>query len=119
MLRVSSQASGETVDLRAVVGRGDPDSGVRHGRLLVAFTEAAQAEDDQALGQARAALRAVLPDAAFVDTCAVIAAFNVVDRIADATGIPLDPALQALGGDLREPLELSRFRSSANTPDAH
>lgn len=48
--------------------------------------------------------------------CAVIAAFSVVDRIADATGIPLDPMLQAASGDVQRELDLARFNSSANTP---
>jgi alkylhydroperoxidase family enzyme len=117
MLRVSSQVSGETIDLRAVVGTADADSGVEHGRLLIAFAEAVQGHDDEALRHSRDALRGVVSPAAFVDTCAVIAAFNVVDRIADATGIPLDPELSAISGDVREQLGLARFRSSANTPD--
>ena len=49
---------------------------------------------------------------------ALIASFNVVDRIADATGIPLDPMLQAMSGEVREELRLARFRSAANTPGA-
>jgi len=53
-----------------------------------------------------------------VDACALIAAFNVVDRVADATGIPLDPMLYAGSGDVREELGLARFGSSANTPGA-
>ena len=117
MLRASSQVCGETVDLRAVIGTGDADAGVRHGKLLIAFTEAVQAGDDEVLRSEREALRAVVSPAAFMDTCAVIAAFNVVDRVADATGIPLDPALYAISGDVREQLDLSRFQSSANTPD--
>jgi hypothetical protein len=60
----------------------------------------------------------VLSPAAFVDVCAVIAAFNVVDRVADATGIPLDAMLQAMSGDVQQQLQLARFRSAANTPGA-
>jgi hypothetical protein len=74
--------------------------------------------DDEALGRERLALRAVLSPEAFVDACAVIGAFNVVDRIADATGIPLDSVLVAASGDIRAELDLARFRSSANTPGA-
>jgi hypothetical protein len=55
---------------------------------------------------------------AFVDTCAVVGAFNVFDRIADATGIPLDAGLAASSGDLRVELGLARFASAANTPGA-
>lgn len=55
---------------------------------------------------------------AFVDTCAVVGAFNVFDRIADATSIPLDAGLAASSGDVRKELDLARFASSANTPGA-
>ena len=48
----------------------------------------------------------------------MIGAFNVVDRIADATGIPLDPMLDAMSGDIRQELGLARFASAANTPGA-
>ena len=47
---------------------------------------------------------------------AVIAAFNVVDRIADATGIPLDDMMLAMSGEVRQKLDLTRFASAANTP---
>jgi len=77
-----------------------------------------QGDDEAALGRARSALQAVLSPAEFVDACAIIAAFNVVDRIADATGIPLDPVLHAASADIREQLALARFRSAANTPGA-
>jgi hypothetical protein len=85
---------------------------------LIAFTEAVHGDDDEALGRARDALRAVLSPAAFVDVCALIGAFNVVDRIADATGIPLDAPLYAMSGDVRKELRLARFGSAANTPGA-
>jgi hypothetical protein len=91
------------------------DGGVAHGALLVAFTDAAMGEDEDALRREREALRAVLPDAAFVDTCATIGAFNVVDRIADATGIPLDDAMLRMSEAVREELGLARFASAANT----
>ena len=74
--------------------------------------------DDGAIARERTALRAELSPDAFVDVCALIAAFSVVDRVADATGIPLDPMLHAMSGDVREELRLGRFRSAANTPGA-
>ena len=87
-----------------------------HGAKLVAFVDAVMSEDDATLVAERGALRAVLSGAAFVDTCAIIGAFNVVDRIADATGIPLDAPLIAMSAAVREELDLARFASSANTP---
>jgi hypothetical protein len=47
-----------------------------------------------------------------------VAAFNVVDRIADATGIPLDDMLRPMSADVRRELNLARFASAANTPGA-
>lgn len=116
LLRVSGQTTGAQVDMRAVNGDVQEDGGVAHAAELVAFTEAVMNGDDEALAAARSALRVVLSPEAFVDACAVIGAFNVVDRIADSTGIPLDDAVAAMTTDLRAELDLARFRSSENTP---
>lgn len=108
--------SGATVDLSAVNGGVASDAGVRHGDRLLSFTEAVMADDDTTLDRERAALRAVLSPEEFVDAAAVVAAFNVVDRVADATGIPLDDMLLAMSADIRPGLGLERFASAANTP---
>jgi hypothetical protein len=105
------------VDLAAVNGGAASDAGVEHGKELLAFTEAVMGGDDATLAHERASLRAVLSPECFVDVVGIIAGFNVVDRIADATGIPLDSALQAMAGDLRRDLDLGRFASSANSPE--
>ena len=118
MLRASGQVAGQVVELTAVIEKAAGDAGVQHGARLLAFTDAAMGEDEELLARERRALRAVLSPEAFVDACALVAAFNVVDRIADATGIPLDPMLQAASGDVQAELRLSRFGSAANTPGA-
>src|SRR5688572_19947861 len=107
---------GAQVELSAVNAPDGRDAGVAHGARLLAFTDAVMGSDDGVLASARAALRAVLSDEAFVDVCAVVGAFNVVDRIADATGIPLDAGMAAMSADVRKELGLARFASSANTP---
>ncbi len=94
----------------------DSDCGVAHGARLVAFTEAVMADDRERMACERRALVDLLGDEAFVDVVATIAAFNVVDRVADATGIPLDPMMRAMSADVRQELGLSRFASAANTP---
>jgi len=109
--------TGTAVDLHAVNGVVS-DAGVEHGARLLSFTEAVMGDDDAALARERADLRAVLSPECFVDLAAIIAGFNVVDRIADATGIPLDGMLLAMSDDLRRDLDLGRFASSANTPGA-
>jgi len=115
LLRASSQATRTAVDLAAVNGELSGHGGIAHAAELVAFVEAVAGRDDARLSGARQALRAVLTPDQFVDACAVIGAFSVVDRIADATGIPLDEPMAALTGDLRDELDLARFRSSANS----
>jgi alkylhydroperoxidase family enzyme len=112
---VSGQSQGVDVDLSGVNAPAG-DGGVAHGARLLAFTDAAMGSDDAALARERRALRELLSDEQLVDTCAVISAFNVVDRIADATGIPLDPPLAAMSAAVRSELDLGRFASSANTP---
>jgi hypothetical protein len=94
------------------------DVGVESGAALLAFTEAVMGSDEAALQRERAALRGVLSAGCCVDAAAVIGAFNVVDRIADATGIPVDPELMMMSADVRQELNLTRFASAANTPEA-
>ena len=108
--------SGGAVDLTLVEGERHGDGGVPNGARLLAFTEAVMHSDPQVLARERAGLRAQLSDAAFVDVCAVIGFFNIVDRVADATGIPLDEPLLLMSGEVRTELDLARFASAANTP---
>ena len=96
-------------------GASGGDGGVEHGARLLAFTDAVMGDDPEALRRERQALRALLSDEAFVDTCATIGAFHVVDRIADATGIPLDDGMRKIGKSVWTELGLARFGSSANT----
>jgi len=112
---VSGESQGNDIDLGAVNG-APIDGGVAQGALLVAFTEAVIAADSGAMLAARDNLRASLDDDAFVDTCAVIGAFNVVTRIADAIGIPLDDMMLAISDETRGELGLNQFDGARNTP---
>lgn len=99
-------------------GAADTDAGVEHGAALVAFTEAVMGADDGVLRVRRRELGELLGPARLVDVAAIIGAFNVVDRIADATGIPLDDMIREMSADVRRELDLGRFGSAANTPGA-
>jgi hypothetical protein len=111
--------SGSAADVRAVTdATAAASSGVAHAETLVAFTEALVAEDEEALARARAEVREKLGPEELVDAAAVASNFERMVRIADATGIPLDGPLDLMSADLREELDLSRFGSSVNTPDA-
>ena len=88
---------------------------VPNGPALGAFAEALVGRDDTALARARERVRAELGPAGLVDAAAVASNFERMVRIADATGIPLDRSVAALGADLRDTLELDRFASAAQT----
>jgi hypothetical protein len=106
--------TGTEVDVGAVRDAPPAGSGVEHGAELLAFTDAAMRGEGAAAEGSR--LRALLSPDAFVDVAAVIGSFNVVDRIADATGIPLDDVLIAMSAEVRRQLDLGAFASAANTP---
>ncbi len=96
-------------------GDEDGSSGVPNGPALGAFAEALVGRDDRALARAQERVRAELGPAGLVDAAAVASNFERMVRIADATGIPLDRSVAALGADLRDTLELDRFASAAQT----
>jgi hypothetical protein len=96
-------------DLAAVTGSGSDDAGVPAGRLLVEFAEAALGEDDAALSRIRAALLTALGRRGLVDAAAIVGLFDAIDRVADATGIPLEADEAAHSADIRAALGLDRF----------
>jgi hypothetical protein len=65
--------------------------------------------------RAGGALHAVLGPAGLVDAAGVIGLFNAIDRVADATGIPLEPEKAAASADFRAALDLDRFAVAART----
>jgi hypothetical protein len=85
------------------------DAGVPHGRLLVEFAEAVLGDEALALTRARDALAAALGPAGLADAAGVVGLFNAIDRVADATGIPLEDEKAAASADLRAALDLDRF----------
>ena len=112
MLRASARATGDAVDLNAIVDSEAGDGGVPHGGLLKAFAGAALDDDGKPLTEIRRRLRKALGDAALVDAAAVIANYSALDRVADATGIPLEPAKETDTADLRAQLGIDAWRAT-------
>jgi hypothetical protein len=96
-------------DLNAVTGAALGDAGVPHDRMLVEFAEAVLGQDEEVLTHARAALGAAIGPAGLVDAAAVIGLFNAIDRVADATGIPLEAEKLEASADFRAALGVDRF----------
>jgi len=88
---------------------------VPQGDLLIRFAEAVLGEEDHPLRRARAALTAALGPPGLVDAAGVVGLFNAIDRVADATGIPLEPEKAAASADFRAALDLDRFAVADRT----
>ena len=84
-------------------------SGVEHGNLLIAFTEAMVRDDDATLTQTRHAVIEELSPEVMVDAAGVASNFERMVRIADATGIQLDKRMEVLSQEVRDALHLERF----------
>ena len=83
-------------------------AGVAGGAELVAFTTAAVTHAAD-LDTAREALRSAVGDAGLVEAAGTVAAFEGLNRIADATGIQLDDNLAADSVDFRAELGIEDF----------
>lgn len=92
-----------------MTGKADGDVGIPDAALLMAFADAIVGSDDAALAAQRDAVRRTLGSAALVDAAAVAAAFNGIDRVADATGTPAEEERLAITGDLRAIMGIDDF----------
>ena len=75
-----------------------PDGGIPHGGLLRRYAEAILDRDVDPVA-ARGACVEALGDAATAQAASIVASFDGINRVADATGIRLDPETEASGGD--------------------
>ena len=113
MLRESSEHNGEEIDFQALTGGVDgASSGIPHGDLLVAFAEAVTLGSERAIAQARLALQTAMGDAALVDAAGIIGMFNGLDRVADATGTPLEDWKAADTADLRTAIGIDAYAAT-------
>lgn len=111
MLRASSQHDGVEYDLSAINEGYSGDSGIPHSAVLLDFADAVLGDDARQLTAARRQLLTELGEAALVDTAGIVGMFNALDRVANATGIPLEDAKAASSEDIRESLGMSGFFS--------
>ena len=109
LLRASGQASGEDYDLSVIHGDGSDGGGVAAGVELLAFADALLGDDAAKLDAAREGLRAAAGDEGLVDAAGVAATFNAIDRIADATGIPLEDGKASVSADFRAALNIGAY----------
>jgi hypothetical protein len=111
MLRASIEHTGANYNLDGVIGDGD--GGIPHGGLLIEFAEAAIVGDDARLSAAREQVLKTLGPESLVDAAGIVATFNAIDRVADATGTPIDEERLEPTAEMREHLGIDRFPSAA------
>lgn len=116
MLRASGLATDTDVDLSLIAeggdrtGDGDDHGAVPHADLLTRFVDAA-VNTPLDLPAVRTELAAATDEATMIDTAAVVAAFEMMTRIADGTGTTHPgQRLEDLSA-VRDELQLDSFES--------
>lgn len=95
--------------MQAVSGSENGDGGIANGALLTDFAEKVHAGTVEASD--RAALIEAVGEAGLVDAAAVCANFNMMVRIADGTGTPLDAGSVPISESFRNELQLNDLTS--------
>ena len=96
---------------------GIGDSGIIHGQALMTFAEATLGDGNHALDEARGTLLGAMGSAALVDAAAVAGLFNAIDRVADATGTPLEAWKAEATSDVRAAIGIDDFASHKEACD--
>lgn len=91
MLRGSSIAFGYDLDIRAIVD-DHFDSGVPGGHVILPFVDAAMTGNEPDQQSARSAIVDELGPESLVDAAGVFANFQMMNRVAEGTGIPVPGA---------------------------
>ncbi|PPR12259.1 MAG: hypothetical protein CFH41_00295 [Alphaproteobacteria bacterium MarineAlpha11_Bin1] len=76
---------------------------------MIEFAEAILGEDRPRLTNARQEILKALGPDAVVDSAGVAALFNAIDRVADATGAPLEADKAEMSADLRKEIGIDEF----------
>ncbi len=116
MLRVSSDVSGEEVDLKGITEGAEAETGIPFDKELLQFADSSLSDNEEAIRKARADVAEKMGNEAMVDAAGVIANFQRMVRIADGTGIPLDKPVALLSDDIRDDLGINEYGSADNTP---
>ncbi len=112
LLRGSGRHTGDEYDLAAIVEDGAAGGGVAAGAALTAYADAFF-EDWNRFAAARDRLHEEIGAEALVDAAGVLAIFNAVVRIADATGIPLEEQKARMSDDFRGALGIDDYPAAA------
>jgi hypothetical protein len=116
LLGQSGKAAGNQISMDLVKSPGSDDGGVRHGALLARLCDAVAGKGGEELATVRADLGAVASAEQVTDAVGVSAMFHMMNRVANATGTPLDPPTRRSGTVAKDAFGGSGFLSRADTP---
>lgn len=111
MLSSSAIAFGYDLNLAAI---GDPSlpTGVPGGTEILLYVDAVFGEERTRISEAQTALIDTLGPESFVDTASVFGNFEMMNRVAEGSGIPVPPqAVERMMSEI-DALGLSRFLKS-------
>lgn len=114
MLSWSSNEAGQEIDLSALSQSGADlgvEIGVEHGAELTRFATACAEPDDAELVLARETLVAVTDVEFMIDAAAVAANFEMMTRLADATGARMPTSRLDSSADAIDVLGVAKFAS--------
>lgn len=117
LLSVSGEKAGLDIDLEAATGAKAGDAGVPHGEALLAFASAAN-QRDPSIAEVRQTLQAAVGAEGVREAAATVAIFNGLVRVADGTGIQLDPSMMTSTAETRQALGIDLFGGAANSVGA-
>ena len=109
VLRASAEAIGVQVDVRSIT---DPaiDSLIEGGDSLIGLVDAVLGREEMARTAAAEGIASMLGQEALVDAAGVIATFSMMNRIANATGMPVGRVSLQRGEEFRALTGIDRFR---------
>ncbi len=108
MLRASAQVTTTPLEPRAITDRS-LDPLLPHGMALLDFVDALLVGSETELTRAREKLLEEMGSNSLVDAAAVVGNFQMMNRVADATGMPVGKGTLKRTKEWRELLGLDRF----------
>ena len=79
---------------------------------MIEFAGAILSDDKGRLDAAREAILTSMGSDAVVDSAGVAGLFNAIDRIADATGAPLEKDKEEMTAEMREAIGINEFAAT-------
>ena len=117
LLGRSGRIAGSEVNMDLVRDASvEGDGGVPHGRLLAVLCDVLAGKNAAAMTELRAEMVDTMGPDQFVDAVGVSAMFHMMNRVANATGTPLDEVMHRVAPAVADSIGAGNYLSKADTP---